>query len=316
MILINNLRRIYSTSTSAIVFVSYLFANVVVLLTAAVDYVADYEGPTYFIPQPNNVSYQAGSTATLTCSVENLGNKFIVWRKTAEPHPISVGNMIYAPDTRYEVAFAPERREFNLVIRAVTQNDAGVYECQVSSRDKLVRHVLLRIEERPDKLPSQSHLSRESNVAIRNPDYTIPEILLSGNEYVNTGDTIRLVCKVTGTSDIPQDVDWFRNGHLLRSISNKILISKETSMARRKLDSVLEVRYSKLEDSGEYVCRNSEILIASQKVIVLNEGDSNMGKRGAGAEATSGQICKRQWWSLIILMFLAKAVTDIIVYKS
>ena len=78
------------------------------------------------------------------------------------------------------------------------------------------------------------------------------------------------MCKVTGTSDIPQDVDWFRNGHLLRSISNKILISKETSMARRKLDSVLEVRYSKLEDSGEYVCRNSEILIASQKVIVLN----------------------------------------------
>ena len=54
---------------------SYLFS--VVLLTAAVDYVADYEGPTYFIPQPNNVSYQAGSTATLTCSVENLGNKFV-----------------------------------------------------------------------------------------------------------------------------------------------------------------------------------------------------------------------------------------------
>ncbi|XP_052281209.1 hemicentin-1-like [Dreissena polymorpha] len=118
----------------------------VVLLTAAVDYVADYDGPTYFIPQPNNVTYQAGATATLTCSVENLGKKFIVWRKTAEPHPISVGNMIYAPDTRYEVAFAPERREFNLGIRAVTQNDAGVYECQVSSRDKLVRHIMLRIE--------------------------------------------------------------------------------------------------------------------------------------------------------------------------
>ncbi|KAH3840938.1 hypothetical protein DPMN_114397, partial [Dreissena polymorpha] len=110
----------------------------------------------------------------LRCYSNWTGNyfKYIVWRKTAEPDPISVGNMIYAPDTRYKVAFGPERREFNLVIRAVTQNDAGVYECQVH----------------------------------------------------------------------------------------------QTAF----LKYVLEVRHSKHEDSGEYVCRNSEILMASKKVIVLN----------------------------------------------
>ncbi|XP_052281212.1 uncharacterized protein LOC127878720 [Dreissena polymorpha] len=109
--------------------------------------------------------------------------------------------MIYAPDTRYKVAFGPERREFNLVIRAVTQNDAGVYECQVSSRDKLLRHVLLWIE----------------------------EILLSGKGYVGSGDTIRLVCNITGNTNSLQDADWFRNGHI---IFNEIIISKETSMAQ------------------------------------------------------------------------------------
>jgi len=97
------------------------------------------------------------------------------------------------------------------------------------------------------------------------------EIVLSGKEYVNSGETIRLVCNVTGNTEVPQDVDWFKNGHLLRSlVSKKIQIHKETSIAKRKLDSVLEIRDSKLDDSGVYVCRNSEELIANQKVIVLN----------------------------------------------
>ena len=50
--------------------------------------------------------------------------------------------------------------------------------------------------------------------------------------------------------------------------------------------------------------------------LYFTDGDSNVGKRGAGAEATSGQICNRQWWSLIISVFFAKAVADIIVYTS
>jgi len=37
----------------------------------------DYEGPTYFIPQPQNVTYQVGQTATLRCSIENLGKKTV-----------------------------------------------------------------------------------------------------------------------------------------------------------------------------------------------------------------------------------------------
>lgn len=103
--------------------------------------------------------------------------------------------------------------------------------------------------------------------------FTFSEILLSGKEYVNSGETIRLVCYVTGKTEVPQDVDWFKNGKLLRSlVSKKVQIYKETSIAKRKLDSVLEIRDSTLDDSGTYVCRNSEELIADQKVIVLKEG--------------------------------------------
>lgn len=71
-------------------------------------------------------------------------------------------------------------------------------------------------------------------------------------------------------TDIPQDLDWFKDGTLIRPFGRKISISKDSSIAERKLDSVLEIRNSKLEDSGTYVCRSSELLIGSQRVIVLN----------------------------------------------
>jgi len=52
---------------------------------------------------------------------------------------------MFAPDPRYSVQFAPERREYNLIIRELTKFDQGVYECQVSSREKLTRFVMLNV---------------------------------------------------------------------------------------------------------------------------------------------------------------------------
>ena len=69
----------------------------------------------------------------------------VVWRKASEPNPISVGELMFSTDLRYNVSFSRERREFNLLIRNVQPSDAGVYECQVSSRDKIIRHVLLKV---------------------------------------------------------------------------------------------------------------------------------------------------------------------------
>lgn len=77
---------------------------------------------------------------------KNIFTLQVVWRKTADPNPISIGELIYPPDTRFDVRIAPERREYNLVIHGVQPSDAGVYECQVSSREKLIRHVMLRVK--------------------------------------------------------------------------------------------------------------------------------------------------------------------------
>ena len=68
----------------------------------------------------------------------------MIWRKASEPNPISVGEEIFfSKDNRFNVSISRERREFNLVIQDVRRSDAGVYECQVPAKDKLIRLVLL-----------------------------------------------------------------------------------------------------------------------------------------------------------------------------
>jgi hypothetical protein len=60
----------------------------------------------------------------------------VVWRRTSQPHPISVGLDIYVPDDRYHVQHIPYRGSWNLMIKNVNLNDAGVYECQISAKER------------------------------------------------------------------------------------------------------------------------------------------------------------------------------------
>ncbi|XP_021368439.1 lachesin-like isoform X3 [Mizuhopecten yessoensis] len=103
----------------------------------------------FFNPRPTNVSYNTGETAVLSCSVMNVDARYVVWRRTSEPNPISFGEYIYSPDPRFNVSRNPRRHEWNLRIRDVQLTDGGVYECAISSRKKYIRHVLLRVYERP-----------------------------------------------------------------------------------------------------------------------------------------------------------------------
>ncbi|KAL4228338.1 hypothetical protein ACF0H5_013768 [Mactra antiquata] len=291
-------------------YISVILSSMCLITVKAQDYTDDYKGPTYFIPQPNNITFNIGQTATLQCSVENLGDRFVIWRKSSDPHPISIGSLIYAPDTRYDVMISEERREYNLLIHNVQTYDAGVYHCQVSTKEKLIRHILLKVVGRPNDMPSQAHRTKEGQGPDQLPTYIMPKITLSGKYYVNSGETIHLVCNVTGNTDIPQDVDWFRNGNLLKN-SDRVHIYKDTSIVNKKLDSVLEIYNSNHEDSGTYVCRNSDVLIESQKVMILSEHKTVPEKRGTAGEAKSGQMCIKQWWTVCLSVIITASVTQL-----
>ncbi|XP_033750395.1 lachesin-like isoform X1 [Pecten maximus] len=224
----------------------------------------------FFNPRPTNVSYNTGETAVLLCSVMNVDARYVVWRRTSEPNPISLGEYIYSPDPRFNVSRNPRRHEWNLRIRDVKLTDGGVYECAISSRKKYIRHVLLRVYERPTTAK--------------------PTVTMTGSKYVNKGETIRLQCNATGSYHAPDDIDWFKDGNkLIPSVTNNIKVNTQLTYEKRTLTSMLEVQHTKLEDAGIYVCRSTDLEIASNHVHVLDEGTSRKNVKRVSGTSNGGK---------------------------
>ncbi|XP_036363942.1 zwei Ig domain protein zig-8 isoform X4 [Octopus sinensis] len=207
-----------------------------------------------FNPSPTNVTFRRGETAILHCSIENLGTKTVMWRKASDPHPWTIGTYTYVKDSSVTVTHNEEANEWNLLIKNLEKRHGGVYVCQVSTRDRISRQVLLRITDNP---------VREKTKPIG--------IQVSGKSYIEKGDPIKLVCNTTGSEYPPLDLDWFKDGNKINADSaKKIKIDKRHFPHANTLSSVLNITHSKMSDAGEYVCRSSNLEITSIKVHVLN----------------------------------------------
>ncbi len=67
----------------------------------------------------------------------------VIWRKATDSNPLTVGSEAFFNTDRIEVDHKPELNMWNLVIHRVKLTDAGVYECQVSSKLRHLRHNVL-----------------------------------------------------------------------------------------------------------------------------------------------------------------------------
>ena len=69
----------------------------------------------------------------------------VIWRRSSDPNPLTIGEDVYVSDSRYKASERPAEKEWILTIADVQIADAGVYECQVSSKTKLIFHILLHV---------------------------------------------------------------------------------------------------------------------------------------------------------------------------
>ncbi|PVD19472.1 hypothetical protein C0Q70_19961 [Pomacea canaliculata] len=154
----------------------------------------------------------------------------------------------------------PGSQHWNLLIKRVRLQDAGVYECQVSSKLRHLRHhVLLEVH----------------------------AIQISGSAAVDKDDRIYLICNATGLEYPPEDLDWFFEGIKLATNADEKRIGqdvwKETSWSEaqfkcekfvsltdKTIVSILEIRDAQLDHSGIYTCRTSNLLVKSTQVTVLS----------------------------------------------
>ncbi|PVD19940.1 hypothetical protein C0Q70_20434 [Pomacea canaliculata] len=98
-----------------------------------------------------------------------------------------------------------------------------------------------------------------------------PEIRITGHTYVEKSGSIRLICNATGEDHSPDDIDWFLNGQkLITDDANEVYIHKRVSLTDKTIYSSLEIKSADMSDAGIYVCRTSDLQIASARVDVLN----------------------------------------------
>jgi len=75
-----------------------------------------------------------GREATIKCRAENLvGQKTVSWVRYRDTSLIAVGKFVYISDNRFKVLHEVNSSDWFLVIKSVTYDDQGIYECQVNS---------------------------------------------------------------------------------------------------------------------------------------------------------------------------------------
>ena len=94
---------------------------------------------------------------------------------------------------------------------------------------------------------------------------------MEGTKFVEKGDSIHLICNASGSTSPPEDLDWFKDGIKITADGWKqITIDKFRVQSTKTLVSVLDKKYSDMDDAGTYVCRSSNLGVTSLKVHVLN----------------------------------------------
>ncbi|XP_067667283.1 zwei Ig domain protein zig-8-like [Haliotis asinina] len=210
-----------------------------------------------FLKTDTNVTFNKGEEAKLQCAIENIGTRTVVWRRSSDPNPLTIGTTTYFRDKRLYVYHEKLSLEWNLHIRNVSLEDAGVYECQISSKTRSIRHnVLLRVEDAPFR-----------------PTFK-PDIKISGPSYVEKGNELRLVCNATGDGYPPDGIDWFKDGHKITQ-DDRLHIQIVMSIVERTIISALYIKRATMTDAGTYVCRTSDLQITSTKVVILDTRTNN-----------------------------------------
>ncbi|XP_071169627.1 zwei Ig domain protein zig-8-like [Mytilus edulis] len=221
-----------------------------------------------FAPSEQNFTVFEGHTAVLTCVVENLGTKTVVWRKMSDTNPLTVGKMTYVSDSRVQIHHIIHRNNWNLHIRDAKDSDSGTYECQISTKDRnLRRTVHLQVLERPQIQPEPSGIK------------------ITGNFHVEIGDTLHLICNATEATTPLEDIAWFKDGDELEK-NTRATIYKALSLKGKSIKSDLYIDKVEMDDSGYYLCR-AGALTTHKHAQVLNTA-GNKDKRGTLVDTSLG----------------------------
>ncbi|EEB15732.1 transmembrane and immunoglobulin domain-containing protein precursor, putative [Pediculus humanus corporis] len=164
----------------------------------------------------------------------------VSWIRREDYHLLTVGLTTYSSDERFLVEHARHLQSWGLQIKFVTPNDAGIYECQVSTHPPTSIFVKLKVIEASAEITGAPDL------------------------YIKSGSTLRIVCSLKQNTETPVYVFWYHNDRMINYDKERVSVSNDKSI------SVLQIYEADKTDSGNYSCVPSNAKQANVNVHVLN----------------------------------------------
>ncbi|CAH1795859.1 unnamed protein product [Owenia fusiformis] len=265
--------------------------------------------PLFKDRHPRNVSVYLGERAKLSCHIERLGTRSVIWRRSSDDHPLTIGLFTFVGDTRIKAKANKRTNEWSLIIEDTRLSDDDIYECQVSTTPKIGRNVRLNVRE-------------------NYKDGAQVITIATSNEYVVIGGPVFIECNATGRHNYatgapepPPAITWYKDGDPIDSNAETgVLITKKNDMKTNKLISTLSIRKSKKQDTGTYICRSDTEKkdTDSVTIYVINEANDNVKRSGtsvqhvrSASQKTASAAKNAKYISLVIL-----SLTMSMVYRT
>ncbi|XP_068224621.1 zwei Ig domain protein zig-8-like [Palaemon carinicauda] len=186
-------------------------------------------GPYIDVHHSGNVTARLGATAILNCRILYIVGKTVSWMRARDLHLLTVGRFTYTSDDRFRAVHQSGSQDWLLKIHYIQVNDAGPYECQVSTTPPMTHTVWLSIVE---------------------PETTV----LGGPDlHINSGSAVNLTCLVKYSPEPPPYIFWYHDGQLLSYDEDGSDIQVVTSHGQDTTSQLL-IHRAIGKDSGEYTC--------------------------------------------------------------
>lgn len=209
-----------------------------------------------FGPMATNVTVQREDTTFLHCPVQRpidraVSYPLISWVRMRDWHILTNGLVRFTTDDRFDVLYTEGSYDWILQIKYTQEQDAGIYECQVST--------------------STGSIQQQVTLTV-----IYPEAYIHGGEeyHVDAGSPVALTCVIESSPSQPQYVFWYHNDRMVNYDTERG-VTVATKSVDGRTESRLSFSNAADTDRGNYSCSPSNSAPATVQLFVTNKNSVN-----------------------------------------
>ncbi|XP_026481773.1 uncharacterized protein LOC113388624 [Ctenocephalides felis] len=213
---------------------------------------------------------QRNGLAVLPCTVKRSTQGTVTWIRRRDFQLLTVGTATYSSDERFFVEHVRHLGNWPLQIKSAKLEDAGTYECQISTHPPASIFIHLKVVE------------------------AVAQITGAPDLHIREGSTLRLVCSIKGATEAPLYVFWYHASRMVNYDGARGFI-----VTGERGASVLTVpEANKTVHSGNFTCAPSNARQASITVHVLN-GEKPAAMQHANTSTSSSEMIFPKLWAIV-----------------